>query len=91
MLFDQLLIQYAIALLTVRHCQFIESAQSDMLQPILRRGGRAVECNGLENRRAFTGTVGSNPTLSAIPSGSDQMSKKPYRPNSLKDAGLCSQ
>ena len=30
-----------------------------------RRGGRAVECTGLENRRPLTGTVGSNPTLSA--------------------------
>ena len=26
-------------------------------------GGRAVECSGLENRRAGNGTVGSNPTL----------------------------
>jgi hypothetical protein len=32
----------------------------------IRRGGRAVECTGLENRRPLTGTVGSNPTLSAI-------------------------
>ena len=30
------------------------------------RGDRAVEGNGLENRRAGNGTVGSNPTLSAI-------------------------
>ena len=30
-----------------------------------RRGGRAVECNGLENRRGLTPTVGSNPTPSA--------------------------
>ncbi len=30
-----------------------------------RRGARAVEGNGLENRRASNGTVGSNPTLSA--------------------------
>ena len=30
------------------------------------RGGRAVECNGLENRRGLTPSVGSNPTLSAI-------------------------
>ena len=30
-----------------------------------RRGDRAAECTGLENRRVFTGTVGSNPTLSA--------------------------
>ena len=31
-----------------------------------RRGARAVELDGLENRCAFAGTVGSNPTLSAI-------------------------
>ena len=31
-----------------------------------RRGGRVVECTGLENRHAFAGIVGSNPTLSAI-------------------------
>ncbi|VVT14515.1 hypothetical protein SPHINGO361_130288 [Sphingomonas sp. EC-HK361] len=31
-----------------------------------RRGGRVVECTALEMRRALTGTVGSNPTLSAI-------------------------
>ena len=29
------------------------------------RGGRVVECTGLENRRPFTRTVGSNPTPSA--------------------------
>src|ERR1700729_749265 len=31
----------------------------------IRRGGRAVECTGLENRRPFTGLVSSNLTLSA--------------------------
>ena len=31
-----------------------------------RRGARAVEWAGLENRCARKGTVGSNPTLSAI-------------------------
>ncbi len=30
-----------------------------------RRSGRAVECTGLENRRALKRTVGSNPTSSA--------------------------
>ena len=30
------------------------------------RGGRVVEGNGLENRRARKGTAGSNPVLSAI-------------------------
>jgi hypothetical protein len=29
------------------------------------RGGRAVDCTGLENRRPFTGLVSSNLTLSA--------------------------
>jgi hypothetical protein len=33
--------------------------------PICWRGARVVEGNGLENRRASNGTVGSNPTLSA--------------------------
>ena len=31
-----------------------------------RRGGRAVECTGLENRQGCEPFVGSNPTLSAI-------------------------
>ena len=31
-----------------------------------RKGGRAVECTGLENRQGFAPFVGSNPTLSAI-------------------------
>ena len=31
----------------------------------IRRGGRVVECTGLENRRPFTGLVSSNLTLSA--------------------------
>lgn len=33
---------------------------------LLWRGGRVVECACLENRCPFTGTVGSNPSLSAI-------------------------
>ena len=33
---------------------------------VLRRGARVVDRGGLENRCAFAGTVGSNPTLSAI-------------------------
>src|SRR6202035_1785022 len=32
----------------------------------IRRGGRAVDCTGLENRRLLTGLVSSNLTLSAI-------------------------
>ena len=31
----------------------------------MRRGARVAESGGLENRCTFTGTVGSNPTLSA--------------------------
>ena len=31
-----------------------------------RRGGRAAECTGLENRQGLTPLVGSNPTPSAI-------------------------
>ena len=31
----------------------------------MRRGGRVVDCTALEMRSTFTGTVGSNPTLSA--------------------------
>ena len=34
------------------------------------RGGRVVYGSGLENQRVFTGTVGSNPTLSALKSQS---------------------
>lgn len=34
--------------------------------PSIWRGGRAVYGSGLENRRTCKGTVGSNPTLSAI-------------------------
>ena len=33
---------------------------------LVRRGGRAVECTGLENRQGCEPFVGSNPTLSAI-------------------------
>ena len=32
----------------------------------LRRGGRVVECGGLENRLPFRGYEGSNPSSSAI-------------------------
>ncbi len=37
-----------------------------------RRGARVVDRGGLENRCAFTGTVGSNPTLSASQSVAGQ-------------------
>ena len=36
------------------------------ISPNLWRGGRAVECTGLENRQGCEPFVGSNPTLSAI-------------------------
>src|SRR5271168_1214945 len=43
----------------------------------MRRGGRAVECTGLENRRPLTGTVSSNLTLSAkIDRGGIRMMQK---------------
>ena len=42
-----------------------------------RRGGRVVECSGLENRRGFASSVGSNPTLSA-------KSEKPCNFNKLR-------
>ena len=44
----------------------LKSAQYFTTQYLLWKGGRAVECTGLENRSPFTGTVGPNPTLSAI-------------------------
>ena len=40
-------------------------AFSARIRLLKRRGGRVVECTGLENRHAFAGIVGSNPTLSA--------------------------
>ena len=33
---------------------------------LLRRGGREVECTGLENRSAGNRAEGSNPSLSAM-------------------------
>ncbi len=33
---------------------------------VVRRGGRVVECGGLENRCGGNPTEGSNPSLSAI-------------------------
>jgi hypothetical protein len=41
-------------------------AQPCLMETASRRGGRVVECTALEMRRAFTGTGGSNPPLSAI-------------------------
>ena len=44
-----------------RACKTTQNAKPDM-----RRGAGVVERGGLENRCALAGTVGSNPTLSAI-------------------------
>ena len=41
-----------------------------MSAQLMRMDGRAVECNGLENRRGFTSSVSSNLTPSAIVSSS---------------------
>src|SRR3546814_19992261 len=51
----------------VRHRAHIDPRAYPRI-PFLRRGARVVDWYGLENRCAFTGTVGSNPTLSAIKS-----------------------
>ena len=40
-----------------------------------RRGGRAVECTGLENRHPRKRIVGSNPTLSARTRASKNLTK----------------
>ena len=45
---------------------FSRAAAPNNRAPGSRMGGRAVEGTGLENRRARKGTVGSNPTPSAI-------------------------
>ena len=43
----------------------VDSTHSCPICAVQRRGGRAVECTGLENRQGFAPFVGSNPTLSA--------------------------
>ena len=45
--------------------RYVKHAPSGTMSP-LRRGAGVVERGGLENRCALSGTVGSNPTLSAI-------------------------
>jgi hypothetical protein len=45
-----------------------------------RRGGRAVECGGLENRCAVYSTGGSNPPLSASESQESCVETRPSRP-----------
>src|SRR2546423_757658 len=54
------LLQRAAQAESLSGCHFFASRPK-----LLRRGAGAVERGGLENRCAFTGTVGSNPTLSA--------------------------
>jgi hypothetical protein len=49
--------------MSIRPASRVRDARQVNFQP--RRGGRAVECTGLENRRWSDPTVGSNPTLSA--------------------------
>ena len=55
----------------------------------LRRGGRAVECNGLENRRGLTPTVGSNPTPSAIYRRSHGTPLRKFAGCSADEAAFC--
>ncbi len=47
------------------HREIDDSRKGGNNAPRIRRGGRAAECAGLENRFALRGNVGSNPTLSA--------------------------
>ena len=42
-----------------------EKPQNPAIGIPLRRGGRAADCTGLENRSTREGTQGSNPCLSA--------------------------
>src|SRR5690625_3575862 len=46
-----------------------------------RRGGRAVECTGLENRQGLTPFEGSNPSLSATHSPASSRATKPPFPS----------
>ena len=58
----------------VRGAAFDRPVRSSAGRKPLRRGARVVDWDGLENRCAFTGTVGSNPTLSAILSDTEAAS-----------------
>jgi hypothetical protein len=44
---------------------YLEKALISAIIASVRKGVRVVDGNGLENRRAGNGTVGSNPTPSA--------------------------
>ena len=52
--------------LSVRYCNSYLVVFGFVLLDLSWRGGRAVECGGLENRCGFTATVGSNPTPSVL-------------------------
>ena len=45
-------------------CQCSRMLNATAVEAARRAGGRAVDGSGLENQRVFTGTVGSNHTLS---------------------------
>jgi hypothetical protein len=53
--------------------------QQSLIFSMSRKGGRVVEGTGLENRRARKGTVGSNPTPSAINDGFSMAYRKKSR------------
>ena len=57
------------------------------VQGLLRRGAGVVERDGLENRCAFTGTVGSNPTLSATSIPEWALSLRHFPPQASIAAG----
>ena len=57
--------------------------------PFARRGAGVVERGGLENRCALAGTVGSNPTLSAIIPVANTDRRLRRRRNSRVFKGLC--
>jgi hypothetical protein len=59
---------------------------NEIYERIMRRGARAAESGGLENRCTLTGTVGSNPTLSAISPGRGRLIGMAPR---WKRGGLC--
>ena len=54
------------------------------------KGGRVVECTGLENRSTRKGTVGSNPTPSAKNNiGSLPYTKCPYNIKKARQGRAC--
>ena len=55
--------------------------------PRPRRGGRAVECTGLENRSPFTRTAGSNPAPSAAERNLQLERPSPPPPRNMPSSG----